>query len=253
LGTDELVEFLQSWEPSGSPFDARVEGLADQLTRVVEAEPERFAQDAMSFSSCKPEYIRALLYGFDQSVRAGKIFPWDAVVQLCLSVAAPDEPSEVSGRDSQGSEGRMTVIRLIDSALRAPTSEVPFELRPSIWRIIASLSEDDDPTPEYEDTYGGTNMDPYTLSLNTVRGGALNGVVSYANWVRRQLSALDDQPSSFDAIPEVREVLDVHFDTAQERSLTVRSVYGRHAASLIYLDQSWFSSRIESIFPTGAE
>jgi len=91
-----------------------------------------------------------------------------------------------------------------------------------VWHILKLLTEDPDPTPEHEARYGGSNMDPATLSINTTRGEAMHAVVSYALWVRRHIDSqadAEDQPRrGFDEMPEVREVLDAHLNVAQEPS-----------------------------------
>ena len=75
----------------------------------------------------------------------------------------------------------------------------------------------------------GRTLEPSTLAINTVRGKALNAVVAYALWVRHDLDKQNPVPAmTFDAMPEVRAVLDEHLDVGREPTLTIRSIYGRH-------------------------
>ena len=111
---------------------------------------------------------------------------------------------------------------------------------------------DPEPTLDYEERYGGSNMEPSTLAINTVRGKALNAVVAYALWVRRDLDKQNPVPAmTFDAMPEVRAVLDEHLDVGREPTLTIRSIYGRHFPWLFLLDPAWTASAVPRIFPAG--
>ena len=62
----------------------------------------------------------------------------------------------------------------------------------------------------HEQRYGGSNMDPATLSINTTRGETMHAVIRYALWVRRHLEKEPDAEErlakKFDEMPEVREV-----------------------------------------------
>jgi hypothetical protein len=60
----------------------------------------------------------------------------------------------------------------------------PIVLADRIWKVLDVLSWDEEPSLEYEEQYGGSNMDPLTLSINTVRGEAMHAVVQFATWWR---------------------------------------------------------------------
>ena len=92
-------------------------------------------------------------------------------------------------------------------------------------------------------------MEPSTLAINTVRGKALNAVVAYALWVRHYLDKQNPiLAMTFDAMPEVREVLDEHLDVGLEPTLTIRSIYGRHFPWLFLLDPAWAALAVPRIF-----
>ena len=71
------------------------------------------------------------------------------------------------------------------------------------------ITDDPEPTPDYEQKYGGSNMDPATMSINTARGEAMHAVVLYGLWVRRHIEKEFDANSrlirGFDEMPEVKE------------------------------------------------
>ncbi len=95
-------------------------------------------------------------------------------------------------------------------------------------------------------------MDPATLALNTVRGHAMHAVVSYALWIHKAINDEHDKSGAhegFDAMPEVRTVLDRHIDPARDPSVAVRSVYGQRFPWLGLLDEAWAASASQLIFP----
>jgi hypothetical protein len=54
-------------------------------------------------------------------------------------------------------------------------------------------------------------------------------------------------------MPEVREVLEVHLDPANDPSLAIRAVYGQWFPWLVLLDRAWAADQVDSIFPTAPE
>ena len=150
---------------------------------------------------------------------------------------------------------RDAVIDLLSSGFEAlkdrpPDDRLPYDHRPLVWDVLRPLTED--PNPSADDELG-EKFDPAFLSINSTRGRALDAVVDYAWWVRRctdaERKAAGQPPVTFEAMPEVREILDAHLDIQQEPTLTIRSVYGRHLSSLAGLDWDWLRTNVDRILP----
>jgi hypothetical protein len=121
-----------------------------------------------------------------------------------------------------------------------------------VWNILCTLTDDPEPTLEYEEKYGGSNMDPATLSINTIRGKALHAVFEYALWIRRCLekeSDIEKLEKGFEEMPEVREVLEKHLNIDQDPALSIRSIYGECFPWLVLLDSKWAERNTCRIFP----
>lgn len=130
-------------------------------------------------------------------------------------------------------------------------NRIPHLYRERAWSVIQRLLHDPNPSPEHEQFYGGDNMDPLTLSINTNRGTAMHAVIEYALWVRRELEAAGGDVSvGFDAMPEVRDALDAHLDPHVDPLLAVHAVYGRWLPWLLLLDEVWVQDRHAVLFPT---
>jgi|LFRM01.1.fsa_nt_gb hypothetical protein len=261
VSVQEIVEFLKTWRPPDNVFrEPSPEGLGRELSTVVKQDPEPFAVEAKHFQGLVPTYIRSLLSGFLDALREKRAFNWEPVLELCEWVLA--QPRKIEGRrvgrmeaDPDWSWTRKEIARLLSAGFGDGPGSIPIHLRKKVWDVLKPLTEDPEPTPEHEERYGGSNMDPATLSINTTRGEAMHAVVRYALWVRRHMEGqadAEDQPRrGFDEMPEVREVLDAHLDVAQEPSLAIRAVYGQWFEWLVLLDSEWARDSAARIFPSG--
>jgi len=257
----EAVEFLRSWVPAGGFMSPSREGVGRALTAVVAADPERFASEASRFRRLHPTYVRSLLEGFTQALAAKRAFAWVPVLGLCHWVVNeprefPREGTEHAGHHDEDPDWgwtRKTIARLLSSGCEEREGGLSIDLRGQVWKIFQLLTEDPEPTPEYEAQYGGTKMDPPTLSINTVRGAAMEGVVQYALWVRRHLVKEDGAEElakrGFAEMPEVRAVLERHLDPSVDPSPAIRSVYGKFLPWLTLLDWEWVTTNLSRIFP----
>lgn len=256
----EIVDFLKTWQPSQEFMSPSPEGLERILSSVIAQEPERFAEEAERFKGLDPTYVRALLSGLREAAKSSKPFDWISVIELCRWVL--EQPrffseSTTRRRDADPDWGwtRKEIACLLSTGFEKGGAEIPYGFREQIWVILQPIIEDPDPNPEFEAKYGGSNMDPVTLSINAVRGEAMHAVIRYALWVRRHIEALPDGKvlieRGFDTIPEVREVLDAHLDPGHDPSLAIRAVYGQWFPWLVLLDPKWAKDSISRIFPRG--
>lgn len=249
----ELIGYLKSWVPSDEPLGPTPEGLGRQLKKVVATEPSNYAQSAPHFQELDPTYVRSLLEGIHEGIsRTSNL--WEPVIDLCLWIIG--QPREIEGRkvnkwDSDPDWGatRTTVGRLLSAGFREGQNELPIALREKVWRILLELTKDPEPTPDYEREFGGSNMEPVTMSINTVRGEAMHSVARYALWVRRHYDKEQEVPQGFEIMPEVREVLETHLDPIQDSALAIRAVYGEWLPWLILLDPEWTTAHLSRIFP----
>ncbi|GIW90644.1 MAG: hypothetical protein KatS3mg109_1076 [Pirellulaceae bacterium] len=259
MSVTEIVEFLRTWEPPENMlFESSPKGLGRTLSSVVAEDPGHFAAEAKRFKNLDPTYVSALLSGLREALKQGKTFHWEPVFELSEWVVS--QPREIPGRkvddfdaDPDWGWTRKTIADLLSAGFEDHPSGIPIRFRQKVWAILKPLTDDPDPTPEHEQRYGGSNMDPATLSINTTRGEAMHAIVRYALWVQRHL---EKEPRSqerlqkgFEEMPEVREVLEAHLDPAREPSLAIRSVYGQWFPWLVLLDPDWARANAAKIFP----
>lgn len=258
---DELISYLKMWKPPKDKFmSPSPRGLGQELTSLVASEPETFAIEARRFQEVEPTYVHALLLGFHEALKHKKNFQWLQVIELCHWLV--DQPPEIDtpekiGVDIDSDPGwigtRRAIGLLFLTAFESDTSDIPFDLRIKVWAVLSLLTDDPDPTPEHEQQYGGSNMDPATLSINTIRGEAMHAVVRYALWVRRHILVASNGEErvkqAFEEMPEVREILDYHLDPSNDPALAIRAVYAQWFPWLVKLDPQWVAQNIANIFP----
>ncbi|MCG2660205.1 MAG: hypothetical protein L6437_08180 [Kiritimatiellae bacterium] len=264
----ELVAYLKIWKPSGERRTPTPDSLGSAVGGVVEEQPDRYAAEIERFmdADIDPTYVRHIISGFCRALENGKPLPYGQVFKLCKGVV--DQPANIPGRvvpkglreglevDRNWRNARIEIARLIEKSLEEK-AKLPFELREEVWAIIQPLTDDPEPDAEYEKKYGGDNMDPLTLSLNTIRGKTLHTLMGYAMWVYRNIKedvrTKESRTPSFKEMPEVLKVLDRHLDLKVDRSQTSRAVYGQWLPQLVHLGSEWVEANLDRIFPREPE
>lgn len=256
----DVLAYLRDYEQPAGHFEPSVEGLARALSELAQADPERVSGIARDLRGLNPHHVYWTLIGLAAAIRDGKSIHWPPVLDLIESTleASPDT-SEPDDEDDKPelvlSWARKEAAGLLEAGFSSERAPFPFEARDRVWSFLSALSADPNPTPDHEARYGGSNMDPSTLALNTTRGRAFHALVDYAFWVKRNVAQEreDDGRAGFSLAPELRETMERHLDPEAEPSLAVRAVYGQYYPSFVAFDRSWAEAHRETIFPPSPE
>ncbi|WP_433210985.1 hypothetical protein ACQP00_49620 [Dactylosporangium sp. CS-047395] len=246
---DQVVELLRGYTAGSSEwFGPSAEGLARTLSSLAEQEPARVSALLPKLTSLRPIYSQWALIGLTKAVQDDEPLNWPPVLDFLQHIFQSEDTENVGADDdNQGSwpTVRREAAGLLETSFQKRGSAVPFEARASLWSVLENLCTDPDPSPAYEDRFGGSNMDPVTVALNSTRGRAVRAVVAYALWVAR---SQEQSAVSFSDMPEVEHLLDRHLDPASETSPAVRSIYGQYFPWLARLDERWAASATTRIF-----
>ena len=254
----DLIEELRRWSPPKGWDAPTPEGLGRAISELAQREPMRVSSLAADLRGQLPPYIQGILTGLAQAIRNGQTVEWKPLLELLSWVVA--QPRDLPrGRNEEFGvfdpgwlSTRKEVASLLSAGFESSSAHVPIEERSRVWSLIDELARDEDPTPEHEERYGGANMDPSTLSLNTTRGQAMHAAVRYGLWVRRSMEADEEKAlvraDGFARMPELRDLLEAHLDYANDASLAVRSVYGQWFPWLVLLDATWAAAQARAIF-----
>jgi hypothetical protein len=247
---DGLMAFLRSWEPERAHMVPTREGLGRDLQKIAKARAPEFSARAREFEGFDATYVRTILAGLEDAVKAEGVIDWDATLDLCAWVVAqprmiPDRVGREFDDDPHWGYARSAIGRLLDAGLRAKNPVVlPRVLRDRVWNILLPLTDDPDP----DDDRDNQLRDPLSTAINSTRGVAFEALMRYAVWVRRG-SDRATWPNNFEDLPEVREVLDRHLDPAIDRSPAIRAVYGQWLFFLHDLAPAWVTSAVSRLLP----
>ncbi len=244
---EELFAFLHDWQPAdGHGFGPSIEGLARNLEVVAERQPDLLAAIAPRLLDLRRSYVRAAVSGWAKAVAAGFDPPpavWELIVRL---VGIPDTGDDVDG-DFEADDpvwrwAQRRALDLVTAYVHARGEHLDTHDARRAWAVVAPLTSHRDPTPQHEERYGGDNMDPLTLSLNTTRPAALRAAVE----VLRRLPTADPEATTLRG--EILDVLARHVSSADDPSLAVAAVFGEALGRLASLDRSWVDARADALF-----
>lgn len=258
LTPPELVDFLQSWQPS--ELDQRSlhrsiswEGLGITLGSAILPRLADYADWMLDICRINPVLTLRFLFQIEARAKENKISAEDWGVLLATF-------NKFIGRDAATSDIKYSsstewreVRKWIASLLGIlVTSEeaIPIPALDNARDLLLLLLNDPDPTKADDQPPVGWlgHNDPITVAINHVRPVALNYLIQYAvNTASKSRKDTDEiQPAQ--STPEIRAALS-HMLKDQSRS--VRSVYGRNLTNLFWLDQSWVLTHLSEIFPGG--
>ena len=253
---ERIVEYLATWEPPSEltwPPGPTIDGLGTQLTGITTKRAGELAEHAEAFADVDPTYIRGLIDGFEAAQREGTHLKWAPILRLAQSVAQrpfePDSEQRDRERDPGYRWARRHILSLVQRGLDQGPNTIGWDHRADVWAVLELLTRDPNPSPNHEATYGGDNMDPLSLSLNSNRPQALHTVVRYGLWCHRTLTDQGmENPQANEFFPEILGVLDEHLDAITEPSQAIRSVYGNWYPWLLLLDETWAIDNAPKVF-----
>lgn len=252
-----LIDFLNQWKYKDEIFAPTPEGLSRSMIEVIKNKPAPYMDFALEFKGLNPTYVRSLISGVAESNNLSSSLNWQAILNLCSWVVLQQDETIKSGEkkwdeDPDWGWTRKSVADLLNSIFQK--NILPYSFKDKSWEVLKILTDDPEPSTDYEEEYGGTNMDPSTLSINTVRGKAMHALIQYALWIRRYHEKLPDakkfKNNGFIEMPEVKEVLEKHLDPSLDPSLAIRSIYGRWLPWIALLDEKWLVKNLSLIFPS---
>jgi len=256
LEPETLIDYLQTWVPSGEWASPTPSGLGRELISLVSTEPEKFSKLAAKFIGLDRTYVSSAIEGFSDAIKKGQAIEWPEVLNLCEWVvkqnAENGEPKiDLFHGDPDWIASRIAVARLFREGFAAPKdSQPPKDFRKRIWELLTNLVNGPDPSATREQNYTGGFAG--SLSLNAPRGIALDAVIDYGLWVHpydQQKSIAGE--SAFADVPEVKELLNKVLAT--DSSLACGEVLGRRFPALFMLDRAWIKENVDRIFKPEAK
>ncbi|MBD2535491.1 hypothetical protein H6G97_41320 [Nostoc flagelliforme FACHB-838] len=256
-----LITYLREWEPSENLREKSRNDLAWELAeQVITPNPESFVSQIESFKELDPVFMVWLLRGLKKALEnppsEQPLFSWQPVINFCTWMH--ENLHEISNNSTSSGYSDWSricdaIIKLIKAGLLANESnKIPLTHGSQVWKLLESTINDPQVTPGFTPQYQGSNMSAYEASYNTVRGKAMQAVVDYTLWIRRDANG-NPTSQDFNDLPQVQQILEQHLDPQQDPSSAIRAVYGNRFPHLYNLASEWALDNIDQIFPESPE
>lgn len=247
LGDDDLIEHLRSWHPEPDNWmGPSHEGQGRILTTALSTQCGRLSDRIQDLKTLRPTYVRAVVAGWREAIKAECALPWAEILSLCEWVADLGDDTKVPSEgdsfddDPDNRNLKFEVLQLIESGLAIrPSDENPGlgeQYANQVEAILASYAADSEPTPEREAADSEGNQDPFTVSINTIRPEAI-----------RALIRLVHRFPETDAAVEALSILDTHM-SGVDPSLAVAAAVGEGTGRLFDSVRPWIEERVGAIF-----
>ncbi|MBA7539906.1 hypothetical protein ES705_32195 [subsurface metagenome] len=259
MSIQKILKYVKDYQEPEHSLTFSKMGLGRTLGNIVEKRPNEFTEILPEFLKF-PElhkYISYLLNGFDAAVKNKINFEWDSIISLCKAVLiGNDAQIDISKEPIFYKENTLRDIKtsigwLFRNGLSNSENSIPFSFKNDIIEILKILANDDEPTLEEELKSIKGNWSVRDMSINTVRGIAMNSIIDFGLWNARHSydeNTLSDNSKS-KLNNQVKTILKTHLDYIVDPSYTIRYIYGFNLNRLIYLDKLWVTENLKSIFP----
>lgn len=241
LNDDELIEKLTTYEPVDPIFGR--DAMGDVVTALTKNDLPRFIGLGERLIQTKNQYVNALFFAAESNIdnlNEVNIADLLLIARKFLDTGTPEGATEERYYDWTV----MSIARLLDklAGQRENKSEYLTAITANLaLQITLKLCRDPDPTPADEERYGGDNMDPTTLSVNTVRGEAMHALCRLILWATRNQTQEEMHTQIYDE-------LSWHLDEKNDPSLAVRAVYGQWLPWIWHANKDWLQANLEKIF-----
>lgn len=248
---EEIKQYFLTYVPEDLFLNPR-ESLAQTFQKLVSDDPEKYNGFAcyLADSAIRFVYVYHYLSGVREGIKNKNGKLTNEILSLCEFIMAQNEDPFVgsSGDHEPGLfTAQMEVAHLLEEAVQ---SDEPYLTREQLDRIRALLIKlAHHPDPE-SDADSKTGFDPFTHSLNCVRGEAMHGIFRYSLYLIRQQEKLSGEKYIKGYLePEIQQILDEKLDLTVDPNLAVHSVYGAFVPQLHFLSHEWLENNLLKIFP----
>ena len=201
----------------------------------------------------RPIYVRTIVDAIKEDVKAKNLERLEDWFAFCLWVLTHPDPKNEEldgiGRLGDGSRelprwhsSRRAVCDFVEACFEEEV-DVPISAREALAGLLEMLCTQYDWRLDQDRPVLLNRDDQLTEAINTTRGRALDNLVKFGYWVRRQ----DDKAS----IPELREILEKRLNTEVSHPLTLPeyAVLGMRFGPLFHLYEELAVTRKSQLFP----
>lgn len=240
LDDDTLIEKLKTYEPESSLYSDR-EALGNNVEAAAKHDPERFMGLLPKIAETKPVYLYSAIEAFYKNVDSLTPKQIGKASKAILGVLGSTEPKgDEESRDYYKwarASAASFAERAFDKNEDKSHEHISAKEADVVLDLTLLLCQDDDPTVEYEKKEEG-NLDPATLSLNTIRGKAMHGIIHAMIWANRNKPGDEFKNKVFDELTR----------SLEDPTQTIRTVYGMYFSPIYHTRKEWAEKNKDAIF-----
>ena len=248
---EEIKQYFLTYVPEDLFLNPR-ESLALTFQKLVSEDPGKFNVFAsfLADPAIRFVYVYHYLSGIREGIKnkGGKLT--HEILSLCEYIMGQkDDPFVGSSGDYEAGlvAAQKEVAHLLEEALHSDDPYLSREQLDRIRGLLIKLAHHPDPEADADSK---TSFDPFTHSLNCVRGEAMHGIFHYSLYLVRQREKQSGQKLKEGYLePEIQQILDEKLDLTVDSSLAVHSVYGAFVPQLHFLSPDWLENNLLKIFP----
>jgi hypothetical protein len=243
----ELVEHLAGWHPQQGWMTPSHEGQARELTALLGANPDALRGERDLVRRLRPTYLRAVLRGWEEALKAKRQLPWEEVVGLGGAVLEHEDESDFEPEgdrfddDTDYVNAKDAALSFFEEIAKNDTENPrPREAIDQIVPLVLKLTKDNKLREQYLAT-ADSSFDPLTLSINRRWPSLIRTLINLTSWD----SYGGARSEVLDAVDEQLQLEDPFGGAA--------AVVGDSLAKLYIWDRSWLDARARSLFGSEGE
>lgn len=261
LTDQEILAYLNDWDESYYDKDdplvkVNISALADVFKTqfkdfIVQDEKRLNFWMGNRARIARPVYVVSMLKAISELIKEKKFDKLDQWIEFSEWVLRHDDKAREEGQPEPGDESverpdwassRRAVVDLIDTCVQADV-DAPLTARAGIASLLQQVCFQFDWRLDGNHPVILNRDDPVTEAINNTRSRALESLVNFGFWVRRQLPA--------DSVPEVTDILSARTAEHAEVPLTrpEHALLGVHFGHLCILNRDWTVRYREAVFP----
>ncbi|HEY3489470.1 MAG TPA: hypothetical protein VGK27_05025 [Candidatus Deferrimicrobiaceae bacterium] len=261
LKDDELLAYLNEWnEGSREKDNWLVEINISALSGVFQSLfSERIAPDAARLAFwmahrdkiARPIYVSVMVKSMQEFVKDKNVEKLDQWIEFCAWILLHPDPERVEGLPKPRDESRdhpdwgssrRAVVDFIDACVNKDTG-VPATARDGLANLLQHVCIQFDWRLDRDRPVLLNRDDQITEAINNTRSRALESLVNFGFWIRRQ--------NSEDTVPEVTDILSKRMSKDAELPLTrpEHALLGMHFGNLCVLNRDWAIEQRKVMFP----
>jgi hypothetical protein len=252
MGDDDLISFLNEWEdvhrdPEQWWIDIDFDGVGIALQKLIAGNPKRYLDWGKRWQEVKrPIYFR---YALDLAAKRivehkDELSKWFDLADWIMlqkdhTAVSEQKASETSKDNANWDSARRKVVDLVEACVDKDKG-IGGEWRPRIIALLKAACVAEDFFLD-KDRAVVTPRDYLTDAINTTRGRALEALLDYGYWVRRN-------EGEKAGVSEVFEILEQRFSGSPPLSYPERALLGASFTRIDGLSPSWAKENISNIF-----